>query len=328
MMQAPAHPVEEAVVRFGDWLAACDTARSCEALSWPTTGPGDDPISVSISRQAADSVPMVTVSFEPPGWFASDAGSSPVSAARRTVRDPARPLTVQLDDQPMDISPWISGSSLVFSEAEHRILWNELPQAETLVISTQQGQVIGRVSLWGLDDVVKAFDDVQAREARPVPVRQPPESGVPPEAVQSSELTWPLSEYGCKALGEIETYRLDADHTLALPLLECEDRMAGWRAAFVKGPEGLSQALFREPGEDHLGVRGPLSNVGFDAGDRRLSVFRENAGYHGCGISVTYAWDGAILAAVHREELGGCTWFRRTLTTWRAAVTVEAEAEE
>ncbi len=316
-------PVVETVARFGDWLAACDNWRSCEALSWPIGDESTDAIDLSFSRRSLDAPPQVTVSLARPRLFVANPGAPASVRERQLLRDTAQPVALFVDGERIDVTPAISGSHLLFSAVDQRTLWGRLPEGEALVVADEEGRPLGRASLRGLHAAMMAFTQAQTRETSPAAVNQPPADDARPGAVSSVDLAPFLAEYGCSAENDVETYRLDADHTLAFPILRCETRETGLRAAFVLGPDGLSEALFREPGVSRLSVRGPLANAGWDALDRRLSLFAEHAGEADCGVSVTYAWDGAILAAVERRELGGCTWFRRTLTTWRADVTVE-----
>lgn len=330
MMHQVPPPVVQTVVRFGDWLAACDNTRSCEALSWPAIRPGDGPVSLSLSRRSIDAPPRVTVSLEPSVRFVAGSGSSPTVGARQPLRDAARTVALRIDGQRMDVDPRISGGWLIFSAAEQHTLWRSLPQGGELVVSDGEGRVLGRVSLAGLGAAMAAIAEAQTQDPTSPVIRQPPPNDTPADTVSSAELAPLLSAYGCRAADEVQTYRLDADHSLALPLLRCDARAEPeLRAAFVLGPEGsLSQALFLEPGALHAGVRGPLSNVGWDGSDRRLSVFLEHAGEARCGVSLTYVWDGKVLAAAERRELGACTGFRRTLTTWRADVAPEVGTGE
>lgn len=62
-----------------------------------------------------------------------------------------------------------------------------------------------------------------------------------------------------------------------------------------------------------------LVNAAFD--DGVLSTFSKGRGLGDCGVSQTFAWDGARFRLTSQAEMGECRGNPNWITTWRARVT-------
>jgi hypothetical protein len=159
---------------------------------------------------------------------------------------------------------------------------------------------------------------VPAPPALPVVVSAPP-SARPPRRPTAAQVKAARGENVCEDRSREQApdvARLDAGHTLVLVPLACGSGAYN----FLSVPLILDEAGKATTPKLSEGEEEGVYNATWDAKARRLGTYMKGRGIGDCGVTQTYAWDGARFRLVEQTEMGECRGSMDYITTWRAIV--------
>lgn len=309
---------------FADWTVGCDNVRRCQANAlMPEAAMSDGYLMMVITRDAGPDAPM--------------RGTVPFSG-----KAPAR-LALAVDGESIGtLSPRPDGSSATLTLNRARA--SQLANGSRVMLSTASGAAIDSASLKGLAAALLYIDDRQQRVGttsamqRPGSAVSPAAPSVPTIAVSATAPAKPrvLSVAAAtKLIGRdnavcdyavvdvtVESYRLDATHSLALVSHPCGNGAYNmFSSAFIVDEEGKAvpaqfdwaTGMGSEEGDQSL------VNAGWDDDSRRLSTYAKGRGIGDCGSASQFVWDGLRFRLTDLHAMGECRGSTDFIRLWTRA---------
>lgn len=318
---AVAQPQPGELKTFGDWTVGCDNTRACRAVALvPNDAGRDEYLLLVVDRDGAPAAPPM-LSF---------------SAGRDLPKGGA---ALRVDGKLVGRA---TGEPLPFTRA----LASTLANGRRATLTDPSGRPLASASLAGVAAAFLYMDERQGRlgthgalrrtgrkpdAAIPSPslprIVQPAPSARPPRNLapaRAAELIGPDNARCDYAQGPVEprAHRLDARHSLVIIRHPCGNGAYNiMSSVFVIDEAGrATPARFDVRTGMSPEGDGPLVNADWDRRPRRLTSFAKGRGLGDCGVSQSFAWDGARFRLAEQSEMGECRGSADYITTWRAAV--------
>jgi len=300
----------------GDWIAGCDNGRVCQAVSLMPAG-DFEAATIAVKRGAEANAPLEV-------WITAREGE---------------PAEVRVDGKRFALIA--RGEDLAPQQPAQLVA--AIVAGKRAALFDRQGKQIAALSVAGASAALLYVDEQQrrlgtttalvrrgARPASAVPAAPPlpvidvaAGSPKPARALAKADLEAARKDSACEKPeeeGAPERFRLDARSTLALVPLRCGSGAYNFLSvALILDERGrASPARFDvqgDPGADNL-----IYGADWDPKSRRLGTYFKGRGIGDCGISQSYAWDGARFRLVEQSEMGECRGSIDYITTWRAGV--------
>ncbi|KRC81020.1 DUF1176 domain-containing protein [Sphingomonas sp. Root241] len=311
------------VKSFGDWAAACDNLRFCEAASL-------------MADENLDNVPQIAITREagPTGALAIEI--SPDAEYRGGWR-------IEVDGKTV-LSGGVSGPSVVIIGLQANQLADAMLKGHTLVLRGGD-KVLSQASLKGLSATLRYFDAGQGRAgttaalvakgARPpgaVPAA-PPAPRVTfvrptgkPAAISAALRAAMGKQSDCDAvyagsegdLPKTEAWALGGGKTLAL--IPCGSGAYNFSSVpfVIENGKAVVARFDQVPGWTEAEGIATLVNADWDPAKAELGSYMKGRGIGDCGSSETYVWDGAMFRLVEARAMGECRGSNNWLRTWKA----------
>lgn len=308
---------------FADWTVGCDNGHACTAVvllpeedAWER----DDYFQLTIKRDAApDAVPMID-------WD-NDLGDTPgtLLVDNRVIARGVR--------RGMPLTP---------------AMISALRRGHTASLRTDSAQTLN-ASLAGLTASLLMIDDRQGRvgttsglirpgrrlmsgggPALPVIVRPAPSTAAPRTVTvdEARRIIGPdnaTCEDSSPPIG-IESYRLDATHSLALISHPCGNGAFNYfaTAMIIDNAGRATPARFEtDPGMGGEAGSEPgnvVVNARYDADQAILNAYAKGRGVGDCGTLSDYVWDGTRFALSRLLQMGECRGRINYIEVWRTVV--------
>lgn len=300
-------PVPEAA-QFGDWIVACDNGHHCEALAAADYDHQERGWAAYVTRAASpDARPRVSL---------SPIFGIKIEAAR--IELDGRPTSYRIDAQGQ-----LVGDPTAFLVA--------LARARTGSLIDTTGRTFGILPAAGASAALRWIDDRQGRAGTVtalIATGSLPASRVPPAPALPRIVHAPPSDAAPRALtatdraaimqfgdcdpdaGEVETFRLDAGHTLALigcwrgayqgsSVVVVIDELGRWQPAPLEQPEPV-------PADAEAFWPYLVTEAYYQPPDRLLRGYAKYRGLADGGTSASWSWDGTIFRLASYHELDQC----------------------
>ncbi|HEX6742468.1 MAG TPA: DUF1176 domain-containing protein [Sphingomicrobium sp.] len=294
---------------FGNWIVACDNGRHCEALALPADDGSDSEWTLHVTRDA-------------PGAALPSVEAAPAFEDPKAVR-------LRIDGRDTAFGFDRDGRAV----GEPRALLAAIAAARKVEIVDAKSKAIATIPVSGASAALRWMDDRQkragtvtaliARGARPasdVPpapplprIALPPVSKAPPRkltAAAARAVRKGTNFCDDKPFEEVETYRLDAGHTVAIvPCMQHAyqtsyavvviDEAGKWRPAPIEQPEPPDK--YWEASDAYV-----LIEAGYSEDHRLLSMGYKGRGLADCGMGASWAWDGKMFRLASYYALNEC----------------------
>lgn len=312
---------------YDDWVAGCDNARVCEAVSLATTPPPfDEHLALVVRREAqGGGATQMTV---------------PLDGVASGVR-----ITLTVDGKAVATlqSPGGNGGlALPLAGA----LREKILGGTTMALVDARGRAQATASLRGLAAALRfigATDQPAStrRKGRraPVPVAaspslpvvmQPPVPAKPSRTISAKQAATLIGQGDAtcdRATGPLvpKAWRLDAAHSVVTIDHPCGNgAYNAYTSVFVVDEKKrVAPARFDAPSSLGAAVVNRVVTGGWDPATRRMTSFGRGRGLGDCGSRKSFAWDGAMFRLVEQADMGECRGASHYITTWRAQVMVE-----
>jgi hypothetical protein len=322
---------------FGDWVAGCDNALTCEAVALTAAQNSSNYQSLLIQRSRN------ALQKEDPGQL---------KVVMRGLNTAADRYRVIIDDKIVDTGAINQRQhSITVSAADAKRLTQAIAQGYQMRIEDGAGKTIGEFSLKGSASSLRYFDTkmglagtgdaLVAKGRRNAP---PLNKSLPVIAAKrvtqdgpipgTDELISFLEASPCSAnrvdVREDRIYSLGRRGTAdqALLLLGCggggdnsstavyvASSNNGGKWTFEKAPFDLTPLGFA--GGEELPM---LINANWTPDGQQLSSFAKNRGSGDCGEASSYVWDGTMFRLSGASKMPACRGSMEWITVWRADI--------
>lgn len=305
---------------FRDWVVGCDNRLACTAVALGPDGAEFPTLRIVVARPGGGALPRVIVDSN---------------------EDVAAPVAITIDGKPVAKGGRIDDDGVVFTG-------DEAGRLIDTIASGKAGQIVAgkaedAIALNGAAAALRYMDERQrvagttaalVARGKERPTASPPALPViarvrsagraarptPPQVAAMRRAADCQIEFLDEAQTRPESHALGGGATLIL--LPCGAGAYNFMSAvFVIGSDGtLRPATFdTEVGIDpEAGGVPQLVNSGF--GEGLLTSYAKGRGIGDCGVSQSFAWDGARFRLVEQSEMTECRGSTRLVTTWRAEV--------
>lgn len=303
---------------FRDWMAACDNAKTCAALSLP----------------AENADPIAYLRLERP--------AGPEGAARLVLRlrsdGKKPPATVQLK---LDAAPFPAGGKYlpVVAEDDLATLTFSPEDTSALIEAARKATKLGigapglnaNVSLAGSVAALLWIDEQQGRlGTTSALIRKGPATTAPAAPAVPLVIAKPAPPTLDMKLGKVQAAKLRADLKKRKPD-SCEDDAADGDEAWAlgskrflvalacsRGAYNVSSSFFLMPDNEPTNAKpvrfadgdgddgNDLTNADFDPRTGHLSFFAKGRGIGDCGVTGGYAWTGESFVRTELSMMGEC----------------------
>lgn len=294
---------------FGDWTVGCDNGLACQAVALVPETTDRDAYLLLVIERAGRGAP-VKLSFP----------------LLDTV-PPGTPYTLSVDGRVVTRATAQGKPPENAADAELTIAPRELAILRDGKRAALQGTPVS-ASLTGLAAALLYMDEQQRRAVPALPTLiQPASSSKAPRTVKPARALAALGPEAkdCDAPTvdlKPEAVRLDTAHSLVLIEHPCGNGAYNLFSTALIVDERGRVTTPRFDKVPSMGADAGLSlvNAGWEPATRTLDTYAKGRGLGDCGVTQSYAWDGARFRLARQAEMGECRGSTDYITTWRTRV--------